>query len=276
MAFQLVSVLYFLMVVSSSNALKCYGAEAFERMRNGESDCYHSLADGVWEPCWTKCGGVNFFVDEAGENPSGKELCPYRKTWTPDYISASPLGKLCKCSMWRHPLPGGKCPKCDDYESVAPLMMINNRDAAAAGIKLGECPPGYDTCFNYCVEYSSLRLNPRCFFGCSKLINKPIMELMISAKLAELYSLNNKDDKYLNPVYFECEGSSTGCSKTYCNSDGCNRLSIMPKLPGRTMVYVLRAFAIFFTFLMLCIFILKIYAACLKLRRPHSVFMTST
>jgi hypothetical protein len=220
--------------IASSEALKCYGAEAFQRAHSGERDCYRRFEGGFWEPCWSKCGGVTKFTNTGGDDdPSGKELCPYREDGQPGYSSVSSKVMPCNCSMWRQPLPGGKCPKCDDFNAVSPLMITTSRDAAAAGIELGACPPGFDTCFNYCVNIDKMRREfyTQCAYGCANMANKAILDLMIATKLSEL------DQKRMNPVEYVCEAWSYECTEVFCNADGCNQLATLPKLGGWAHVY---------------------------------------
>ena len=228
----------FLVIASScialSDSLKCYGAEAFQMAHTGENDCSGSFDGGYWGPCWSKCGGVTEFSSTFGdEDPSGKALCPYRDDGQPGYSSSPSKIMPCNCSMWRQPLPGGKCPNCDDFNAVSPLMITVSRDAAAAGIELGTCPPGYDMCFNYCVNRDRLReeFYTHCAYGCAKMANKAILELLIATKLSEI------DKNSINPVEYVCEAWSYECTETFCSSDGCNQLAALPKLRGWAHVY---------------------------------------
>ena len=66
----------------------------------------------------------------------------------------------------------------------------------------------------------------RCAYGCAKMANKAILELLIATKLSEI------DRNNINPVEYVCEGWSYECAKIFCHSDGCNQLATLPKLGG--------------------------------------------
>ena len=226
-----------------STALKCYGADAFQRSLNGERDCYRHVDGGFWNPCWSKCGGVTLFMDSGDDDPNGKELCPYKANRRPGYSFGSLDFMPCNCSMWRQPLPAGKCPKCDDFNAIPPLMMTTSRDAVNAGIELGTCPPGYDTCFNYCVNGDDERqeFQNECAYGCAKIASKPILHLLIATKLMELDQRKLEEGMNSgNPIEYVCEGWADECTQTFCHADGCNQLAPVPKLRGWKQVYRVR------------------------------------
>ena len=213
---------------NTCEALKCYGADAFEMANRGEKDCYKLWTGYLWSPCWAKCGGVTLFSNDSWSNaalassdPSGEELCPYRQLGENDYSTELQLESTsrCNCSGWREPLPGNTCPKCDDFNVIPPLLMSTRKDARSAGIGNNECPEGLDMCFNYCVTYNSWfpEVSTECAYGCMKSSNKPAIELMVSSMLSEFdyqNRLNSKSSHHkstlntvaviYNPVEYTC------------------------------------------------------------------------
>ena len=191
-----------------ADALKCYGANAFEWKARGLPECWDQFNTSESLPdCWSQCGGVAYAT---GENPKGVELCPYRRfnenKVTTLMEKASEFADVnlrsCQCDKWREPLPGNACPSCDDFDKIPPLILSHYDDATHDNrALLGECPPDYDACFNFCVEDTEWvnkpgvlwgtsrvlgHLDRHCFYGCAKSSNAQVLELMISTKLAEL------------------------------------------------------------------------------------------
>jgi hypothetical protein len=74
-------------------------------------------------------------------------------------------------------------------------MMTTRRDAGSTGIKLEECPPEDDMCFNYCVTFNTWfpEITTGCAYGCMKSSNKPAMELMVSSMLSQLDYQNRRN-----------------------------------------------------------------------------------
>jgi hypothetical protein len=174
----------------------------------GEKDCFKFWTGYFWSPCWAKCGGVTLFSHSnyswskavlAYSDPSGEELCPYRKVGKNDYSIKLQLESTsrCNCSGWREPLPDNTCPKCNDFNVIPPLLMSTRKDASSAGIRNDECPAGLDMCFNYCVTFNSWfpEITTGCAYGCMKSSNKPAMELMVSSMLSELDYQNRQNSK---------------------------------------------------------------------------------
>ena len=255
-------------------SLKCYGAEAFQRAAEKQKDCYQFWTSYFWAPCWTKCGGVTLFTHSKYSHsqavmgisdPTGQELCPFRNVGKNDDSVKVALGSTsaCNCSGWREPLPGNTCPKCDDFSVLPPLMMSTRRDAGSAGIKLDECPPDSDMCFNYCVTFNSWfpETTTGCAYGCMNSANKPAMDLMVSSMLSQLDYQNRRNAQdnnkhgslrsivspgaaIYNPVEYTCGQvfkeksswlrflfswsnyvytSAYDCATVFCSSDGCNQ-----------------------------------------------------
>jgi hypothetical protein len=185
------AVILLLSAVGSGTALRCYGSNAFVKAKLGDKDCYDSGLGAYWNPCWARCGSVTVFSHDnsqaryliPNEDPTNQTLCPYRASGVNgvdgDYSGAS---SSCNCTAWKEPLPGGKCPSCNDFNVIPPLMMAMSRDASYGGVQLGDCPDESDMCFNFCYTGNSWfpAVSTLCAYGCAKTENKPALELMVS------------------------------------------------------------------------------------------------
>jgi hypothetical protein len=204
--------LSFLLNARMATGIKCWGANAFQGAQSNSSsfpECYaksYDLFASSSTPCWTRCGGVQLFSDQCiassltsalCNDPNGKILCPYRKSGVNSlFTSASSISsdyRVCQCSNWRAALPDNACPKCNDLDTVPPLIFSTSSDASqdSSRVVLSDCPTGYDTCFNYCVDrVGSGALQPvlgrSCYYGCAKSKHQEVMELIVSSKLAEV------------------------------------------------------------------------------------------
>ena len=164
-------------IISVSEAIKCYGANAITWQRDGTlKECFSNTQDykvvsnqlAPLSMCWTRCAGVLGFANQCslvrGEqnlcwNSNFRFLCPFSKSGINTMVP-SLTDKLladyysCKCDQWRAPLPNNTCPQCNDYDTIPPLIYSYFPDASAdsSRVILTDCPPDYDTCFNYCVD----------------------------------------------------------------------------------------------------------------------------
>lgn len=225
--------------ICPSRAIKCYGAEAFRWAKEGQPSCQNTYTFFFFEPCWAKCGGISLFPDQDSPDPSGQELCPYRDNGRPGYSDKVDGPFPCNCSRWIPPLPGGACPKCDDFHAIAPMIVATSTNAESAGIKLQSCPPEFDACFGFCtntghahgIHRRGIR-STRCAYGCAKSSSKPVLDLMVATKLSELNARMARDRRndhptaILNPAEFKCSAWSFRCTSNLCKDDGCNLASL--------------------------------------------------
>ena len=193
---------------SFGNCLKCYGSNAFDWKANGLPECYNQFfANSPLPDCWTQCGGITYIK---GTSPQGTELCPYKRYNVNKITTLTEKGSelldfglhTCHCDLWRDTLPGNSCPSCDDFDKIPPMILSHFDDATRdKRAVLGDCPPEYDSCFNFCVDDGEWVKRPgflwgtssvpgaterHCFYGCAKSSIQQALELMVSTKLAEL------------------------------------------------------------------------------------------